>query len=66
MKKLVGSFSGPANGMLRVQHDSDKHHSRTSLASIFEDLASIRKSILGSGSHESAVSTSILFDDFDL
>ncbi|XP_060573986.1 transient receptor potential cation channel subfamily M member 3-like [Ruditapes philippinarum] len=54
MKKLANHFTGPSNGMLKVQHDNDTHHSRTSLASIFEDLASIRKSILGSGSHENS------------
>lgn len=55
MKKLANAFAN-SNGMLKVQHDNDAHHSRTSLASIFEDLASIRKSILGTGAHENAVS----------
>lgn len=55
MKKLANAFSPSTNGMLKVQHDNDTHHSRTSLASIFEDLASIRKSILGSSSHENSV-----------
>ncbi|KAL4227851.1 Transient receptor putative cation channel subfamily M member 7 [Mactra antiquata] len=53
MKKLASAFTNN-NGMLKVQHDTDAHHSRTSLASIFEDLASIRKSILGTGAHENA------------
>ncbi|XP_052279179.1 transient receptor potential cation channel subfamily M member 3-like isoform X3 [Dreissena polymorpha] len=52
MERLGKTFGSTQNGMLNV-HDSEKHHSRTSLASIFEDLASIRKSILGTpGSHE--------------
>ncbi|XP_053405277.1 transient receptor potential cation channel subfamily M member 3-like isoform X7 [Mercenaria mercenaria] len=53
MKKVSNHFT-PSNGMLKVHHDNDNHHSRTSLASIFEDLATIRKSILGSGSHENS------------
>lgn len=57
VKKITNAFTTSAqNGMLKVQHDADKHNSRTSLASIFEDLASIRKSILGNGAHDNPVS----------
>ena len=55
MKKLAGAFTSATTGMLKVNHGEDTRQSRTSLASIFEDLASIRKSILGHGSHETAV-----------
>jgi len=60
VKKLANAFTSNQNGMLKVQHDADKHNSRTSLASIFEDLASIRKSILGSGTHDNPVRSDLV------
>jgi len=64
VKKLANAFTSNQNGMLKVQHDADKHNSRTSLASIFEDLASIRKSILGSGTHDNPVRSDLVSSKF--
>ena len=55
VKKLAGAFTSATAGMLKVQHDEETRQSRTSLASIFEDLATIRKSILGKGSLDNSV-----------
>ena len=56
VKKLAGAFQIATTGMLKVQHDEETRQSRTSLASIFEDLSTIRKSILGKGSLDNSVS----------